>query len=59
MYPFRPGVPYLGGSHDTMKLNTYLITAATANGGEVFMPMQEAFFASRFAMLHDRRQQNA
>jgi PhnB protein len=25
-----------------------------ADGGEVFMPMQETFFASRFAQLRDR-----
>jgi PhnB protein len=25
-----------------------------SDGGEVFMPMQETFFASRFAMLRDR-----
>ena len=25
-----------------------------ADGGQVFMPMQETFFASRFAMLRDR-----
>jgi PhnB protein len=25
-----------------------------AEGGEVFMPMKEAFFASRFSMLRDR-----
>jgi PhnB protein len=25
-----------------------------ADGGDVFMPMQETFFASRFAMLRDR-----
>jgi PhnB protein len=30
------------------------IFAALADGGEVFMPMQETFFASRFAQLRDR-----
>jgi PhnB protein len=30
------------------------IFAALSGGGEVFMPMQETFFASRFAMLRDR-----
>ena len=30
------------------------IAAALADGGEVFMPMQETFFASRFAQLRDR-----
>jgi PhnB protein len=27
---------------------------ALSDGGEVFMPMQETFFASRFAQLRDR-----
>jgi PhnB protein len=30
------------------------IFAALADGGEVFMPMQETFFASRFGQLRDR-----
>src|SRR5262245_460397 len=30
------------------------IFSALADGGEVFMPMQETFFASRFAQLRDR-----
>jgi PhnB protein len=30
------------------------IFALLSDGGEVFMPMQETFFASRFAMLRDR-----
>ena len=30
------------------------IFSALANGGEVFMPMQETFFATRFAQLRDR-----
>ena len=30
------------------------IFAALADGGNVFMPMQEAFFASRFGQLRDR-----
>jgi PhnB protein len=30
------------------------IHAALADGGTVFMPMQETFFASRFAQLRDR-----
>ena len=30
------------------------IFAALATGGEVFMPIQETFFATRFAMLRDR-----
>jgi PhnB protein len=30
------------------------VFALLAEGGEIFMPMQETFFASRFAMLRDR-----
>jgi PhnB protein len=30
------------------------VFALLADGGEVFMPMQETFFATRFAMLRDR-----
>jgi PhnB protein len=30
------------------------IFTALADGGEVFMPMQEAFFATRFGQLRDR-----
>jgi PhnB protein len=30
------------------------IFALLAEGGEIFMPMQETFFAHRFAMLRDR-----
>jgi PhnB protein len=30
------------------------IFSALSNGGEVFMPMQETFFATRFAQLRDR-----
>jgi PhnB protein len=30
------------------------VFALLADGGQVFMPMQETFFASRFAMLRDR-----
>jgi len=30
------------------------IFSALANGGEVFMPLQETFFASRFGQLRDR-----
>jgi PhnB protein len=28
--------------------------SALAEGGEIFMPMQETFFASRFGQLRDR-----
>lgn len=30
------------------------VYALLSDGGQVFMPMQETFFASRFAMLRDR-----
>ena len=30
------------------------VFSALSEGGEVFMPMQEAFFATRFAQLRDR-----
>jgi PhnB protein len=30
------------------------IFAALADGGEVFMPLQETFFATRFGQLRDR-----
>ena len=30
------------------------VFAALSDGGEVFMPMQETFFATRFAQLRDR-----
>ena len=30
------------------------IYALLSDGGEIFMPMQETFFANRFAMLRDR-----
>ena len=30
------------------------IHALLANGGEIFMPMQETFFAIRFSMLRDK-----
>jgi PhnB protein len=30
------------------------VHALLAEGGEVFMPMEETFFASRFSMLRDR-----
>jgi PhnB protein len=30
------------------------VFALLAEGGEIFMPMQQTFFASRFAMLRDR-----
>ena len=30
------------------------VFALLSDGGEIFMPMQETFFASRFAMLRDK-----
>src|SRR5581483_1441162 len=30
------------------------VFALLSDGGDIFMPMQETFFASRFAMLRDR-----
>jgi PhnB protein len=30
------------------------IHAVLADGGQIFMPMQETFFASRFSMLRDK-----
>lgn len=30
------------------------IFSALSDGGEVFMPMQETFFATRYAQLRDR-----
>ena len=30
------------------------IFSALSDGGEIFMPMQETFFATRFAQLRDR-----
>jgi PhnB protein len=31
-----------------------LVHDLLADGGQIFMPMQETFFASRFSMLRDR-----
>ncbi len=33
---------------------TERVFALLSDGGDIFMPMQETFFASRFAMLRDR-----
>ncbi len=35
-------------------VETERIYAALADGGQIFMPIQETFFASRFAQLRDR-----
>ena len=44
---------YLSLSVDT-DAEAERIFAALSDGGEVFMPMQETFFASRFGQLRDR-----
>ena len=44
---------YLSLSVDT-DAEAERIYAALSEGGEVFMSMQETFFASRFAQLRDR-----
>ncbi|HVZ61145.1 MAG TPA: VOC family protein [Terriglobales bacterium] len=44
---------YLSLSLDTVE-EAERIFALLAEGGEIFMPMQETFFAFRFAMLRDR-----
>jgi PhnB protein len=44
---------YLSLTIDTDK-ETDRVFALLSDGGEVFMPMQETFFASRFSMLRDR-----
>jgi PhnB protein len=44
---------YLSISVDT-DADAERIFAALADGGEIFMPMQETFFASRFGQLRDR-----
>ena len=39
----------LGSTEEAERVNELL-----ADGGEVFMPMEETFFATRFSMLRDR-----
>ena len=49
--PMRSAYLSLGVESDAEAERVY---AALSDGGEVFMPMQETFFASRFAQLRDR-----
>jgi PhnB protein len=49
--PMRSAYLSLGVTSDA---EAERIFAALADGGEVFMPLQETFFASRFGQLRDR-----
>jgi PhnB protein len=49
--PMRSAYLSLGVESDAEAERIY---SALSDGGEVFMPMQETFFASRFAQLRDR-----
>ena len=49
--PMRSAYLSLGADSDA---EAERIFAALADGGEVFMPMQETFFATRFGQLRDR-----
>ena len=49
--PMRSAYVSLGVDTDTEAERMF---AALADGGEVFMPMQETFFATRFGQLRDR-----
>jgi len=49
--PMRSAYLSLGVDSDAEAERVF---AALADGGEVFMPLQETFFASRFAQLRDR-----
>ena len=49
--PMRSAYLSLSVQSDSEAERIYL---ALSDGGEVFMPMQETFFASRFAQLRDR-----
>jgi PhnB protein len=49
--PMRSAYLSLGVESDA---EAELIFAGLSDGGEVFMPMQETFFATRFAQLRDR-----
>jgi PhnB protein len=44
---------YLSLTFDTNQ-ETDRVFALLSDGGQIFMPMQETFYASRFAMLRDR-----
>jgi PhnB protein len=48
--PMRSAYVALGVESDREAERVF---AALSAGGEVFMPMQETFFATRFAMLRD------
>jgi len=49
--PMRSAYLSLGVESDAEAERVF---AALSDGGEVFMPMQETFFATRFAQLRDR-----
>lgn len=49
--PMRSAYLSLGVDSDSEAEQVF---AALSDGGEVFMPMQETFFASRFGQLRDR-----
>jgi PhnB protein len=49
--PMRSAYLSLGVQSDSEAERIY---SALSDGGEVFMPMQETFFATRFAQLRDR-----
>lgn len=49
--PMRSAYLTLGVDSDA---DAQRIAAALADGGEVFMPLQETFFATQFAQLRDR-----
>jgi PhnB protein len=53
-----PGAEPMRSAYLTLRLDSDAeaerVYALLADGGQVFMPMDETFFASRFAMLRDR-----
>jgi PhnB protein len=53
-----PGAEPMRSAYVTLTLDTAAdaerVYALLTNGGQVFMKMEETFFASRFAMLRDR-----
>jgi PhnB protein len=56
--PFPDRFQPMRSAYLTLTLDTEAeadrVFALLSEGGEIFMPMQETFFASRFAMLRDR-----
>ena len=50
----RCGSVYLSLTVDTDKEAERIYTLLSDGGGQIFMPMEKTFFASRFAMLRDR-----